>query len=419
MSQRYQKLINWIKNNNGFLHPNLAYEPKKKLHLVEKMGARGVQLFSISKKLCLDYGDFKDYTIPNDIELDDIQKEICEQTFFKLILNLINEKLKGSSSFFYPLIQSFATMEEILVSNPLFYYNERKEKWKKILPTVITKLDNLNNFYVNLYVLINKLKIFKDKINITKFPRYKTEEEVLRTIVLWSFLIVNTYAIEKSYLMPLFNLMHFCHETNNKLVMDNNKINFSYETIENPQIIINNGLLDNETLFTLHGYINHTNKQYLEIKLSNKYTVENQDVKDKIKEIFETIYDREQQKYYITKEIPSATLVQYLRILSLNNRDLQFIEGDDEFFKKFISMDNEAGVYQKLLKIIQIKYDFIKKYNDVSSKQDDEDEIILKRILKEQKIILKSMFYEVHRKWINLLDTNLDKNILKQVFKLH
>ena len=42
------------------------------------------------------------------------------------------------------------------------------------------------------------------------------------------------------------------------------------------------------------------------------------------------------------------------------NRDVQFyldiIKDDKKYFMKFISMDNEAGVYQKLLKIVSIKY---------------------------------------------------------------
>lgn len=415
--QKIKDLFKWIKNNNGFIHPNIEINEKNRLQLTNKMGAKGVQLFSIPRTLCLTTGDYKNYQ-PAEYELlNDSEKKIFSHDFFKLIINLISEKFKGKNSFYYPLIASLPQMEDLVKTNPIFYYNERKDVWKKILPTIITKLDSLNEYYINLYSVINKLKVF-NKINLKMFPKYKNKDEVLRTIVLWSFLIVNAYAIENSYILPLFNLVHYNHETENRLVMDSGKINFSYESINEKLLSLNNGLLDNETLFTLHGYMNENKKQFIEIKLSNKYNVENEDVKAKIVEIFDKQFDRLKQKYYITKDTPSINLVQYLRILSLSKRDIQFIEGDDEFYTRFISMDNESGVYQKLLKIVQIKYDQIKNCDETYKETDKKDEKILKRILTEQKQILRNMYFEIHKKWLGIMETELDENLMTELFKM-
>ena len=417
MNNKTKNLFNWITKNKGFIHPNMELNDKKKLSLINKMGGKGVQLFSIPKKICLDYGDYKTFKT-NITNLTPEEQEIYKHDFFKLILNLIDHKLQGKNSFYYPLIASLPQMEDLLKTNPIFFYNERKDVWKKILPTVITKLETLNNYYINLYSTIKKLKIFDNKINLKSFRRYKTEDEILRTIILWSFLIINAYAIENTYILPLFNFIHYSHETDNKLIFSNNSINFSYEVIDNRVLTLNNGLLDNETLFALHGYINDNKKKYLEIKLSNNYSVENEDVREKVIDIFKNNFDRNNQKYYITRDTPSINLVQYLRILSLNKRDLQFIEGDDDFYTRFISTDNESGVYQKLLKIVQIKYNQIKKCDEIPTDKDAKDAIVLKSILKEQKEILRSMYYEIHKKWIGILDTKLNNKIMIDLFKL-
>lgn len=418
MDKRLKITFDWIKENGGFIHPSLELNESNKLCLTNKMGAKGVQLFSIPKKLCLDSGEYKDYNSKHFNLLDDDEKAIYNHDFFKLILNLINHKIQGKNSKYYNLIISLPQMEDLMKTNPIFFFTERKEVWKKILPTVITKLETLNQYYVNLHNVIQKLRIFEGKIDINKFRRYKADHEVLKTVVLWSFLIVNAYAIENAYILPLFNFMHYTHNTENKLLNDKNNINFSYANITDRVLSINNGLLDNETLFTLHGYINETVKKYLEIKLSNNYTVENEDVKSKIIEIFENSFDRKNQKYYITKDTPSINLVQYLRILSLSKRDLQFIEGEDNFYTKFISMDNESGVYQKLLKIVQIKYNQIKNCDDTLKKEDAKDVVVLKNILKEQKNILKTMYFEIHKKWIGILDTKLNNKLMIDLFKL-
>ena len=414
----FDKLKEWIRDNKGFVHPNLILK-KNKLETGEKIGAPGVQLFVIPKNLCLDEGIYKNYKAPGLLHLTYEEQGIYNLPFFKLILNLISEKLKGNASFYKPLIASLPKMDELVNQNPIFYYNDKKEDWKKILPTVITKLDNINNFYINLYVVINKIEVFKRSIDLKMFPRYQNQDEILRTIVLWAFLIINIYAIDKEYLMPLYNFLHYNHETSNQLVLENDRINFSYNSIDTLQLVINNGILDNETLFTLHGYMNKNEKKFMEIQIINtKAMVENEDVKRVIKDTFKDLYDKDKQKYYITEDTPSIHLVQYLRILSLNNRDLQFVEGDNIYFTKFISMDNEAGVYQKLLKIIQVKYKLIKKYNEIKHKDDSNDIVLLRTILKEQKDILKNMYFEIHKKWLKIMETEIDDKKLQDLFKL-
>jgi hypothetical protein len=418
MTDKINLLFEWIKDNEGFIHPNIVIDDKNKLKLSEKMGAKGVEILSIPRKLCLDSGTYKNFRHPTYQYLEEAEKKIFDQPFFKLILNLISEKLKDKNSFYYQFINSLPQMEDFVKITPLFYYNERKEVWKNILPTVIKKLDNLNDFYVNLFLVIKKIGIFEKAINIKMFKGYKTKEEVLRTIILWAFLIVNTYALDKSYLLPLFNFMHYNHETDNKFLSTGHKITFSYESINNEKLVINNGLLDNESLFTIHGYMNMNKKKYLEIKLSNKYSVENEDVKGKVFKTFKNLFDRSSKKYYISNDVPSQTLIEYLRIISINNRDMQFIEGDDKYFTNFISMDNEAGVYRKLLKIVTIKYNQIKKYDEKINKDDKNDEIILKKILKEQKEILRDLYYEIQKKWLSIMETKLDDNLMKELFKL-
>lgn len=415
---KIDNLFEWIKENEGFIHPNVTYNSEFKLVISEKIGAEGVQLFSIPPKLCLGYGIYKNY-FPSNILLSQEEKDIFDLPFFKLILNLINEKIKGNTSFYKPLINSFPQMKDLVKELPIFNYSDRKEEWSKILPTVITKLDNLNNFYIKLYLLIIKLKMF-DTINPKFFKGFSSKEDILKTVVLWAFLIVNSYGIENNYLLPLYNLMKFTHETKNIVIKDdNNRINFSFHDIEKLELVINNGVLDNETLFTFHGYINNTNKKYLEVKLNDKYDIENENVKKTIESIFETLFNRNDQKYYITQDTPSISLVQYLRILSLNERDIKLIKEDDKkFFMRFISMDNEANVYKKLLKIVKIKYNFIKNFIDIENETDIKDIKILKKIIQEQKEILKNMYYEIHKKWLMIMETPIDDDKLKLVLKI-
>lgn len=419
MDLKIKTLFEWIRKNEGFIHPNIEYDENFKLIISKKLGAKGVSLYSLPKKLCIDSGTYKKYHPSPGIfsQMNEKDMECFNQPFFKLILNLISEKLKGKNSFYRPFISSFPPMEELVKKSPLFYYNDQKENWNKVLPTLVKKLDNLNNFYINLYLIIIKLKVFK--INLRLFPGYSSEEDVLKTLILWAFLIVNNYAIENEYLLPLFNLMHYSHETENMVTIDNNRINFSFGDIEKNNLVIHNGLLDNETLFALHGYMNDdTEKKFLEIKLSEKYTIENEDVKLVVANTFNRLFNRSIQKYYITKDTPSISLVQYLRILSLTKKDLDLIKKEDTFFMKFISMDNEANVHKKLLKIVKIKYNYIKKCIDKDNETDTDDVKVLKQILKEQKSILQNMYYEIHKKWINILESEYDEELLINVFKI-
>ena len=421
MSQdKLNTLSKWIKKHKGFVHPNIELNIQNNKHhylkLTNKMSAKGVQLFSIPRKLCLDYGTYKAFE--TNIELTDIEKEIMNHKFFKLFLNVIAHKLKGKKSFYYNLISSLPQMDELVQTNPIFYYTEKKDIWKKYLPTIITKLDSLNQYYINLYGLIKKLNIFDKLINLKYFPKYKTKDEVLKTIVLWSFLIVNSYAIDNSLIMPLYNFLQFNHETDNKITIASKYVTFSYENIKQQSLVINNGILDNETLFVLHGYINDNKKTFLEIKLSDNYNLDDEGVKEIVEKIFEKTYNRKIQKYYITKDTPSINLVQYLRILSLTKRDIPLINTEEEFYTRFISMDNESGVYQRLLKIVNIKYSQIKKYDETPKKDDTDDIKVLKKILKDQKEILKSMYYEIHKKWISIMDTNLGEKNMKKLFEL-
>jgi len=420
MDLKLKNLFEWIRKNDGFVHPNVTYNGKHKLIISENLEIEGVHLFSFPKKLCIDSGTYKNYNTPIYKQFSIDEQKCFNQPFFKLILNLISEKLKGNKSFYKPFLSSFPPMEELVKTSPLFYYNERKEDWKKVLPTLITKLDNLNAFYINLYLIIVKLRIFK--INIRLFPGYNTEDEILKTIVLWAFLIVNNYAMENEYLLPLFNLMHYSHGTKNKIVRDNNRINFSFSDVDTQLLIANNGILDNETLFALYGYINKdTVQKYLEIKISNKYTLEDEEnpqVKVKVEETFQNLFKRNIQKYYISNDNPSPSLVQYLRIVSLINSDLNIIQGDDQYFTKFISMDNESNVYKKLLKIVKIKYSHIKDGIDEENETDLQDIKILKLLLKEQKDILKNMYYSIHKKWLNIMESDYDEELFKQTFKL-
>jgi len=417
MDLKLNTLFEWIKKNEGFIHPNVTYNEKYNLVISEKLGAQGVHLYSFPETLCIDSGFYKNYNTPiyKDLSID--EQKIFNQPFFKLILNLISEKLKGNKSFYQPFLATFPPIKQLLKTSPLFYYNKRKDDWIKVLPTLITKLDNLNNFYINLYLIIVKLKIFK--INIRLFTGYNTEEQVLKTIVLWAFLIVNNYSIENAYLLPLFNLMHFSHGTKNTIIKDNNRINFSFSDINTQILIANNGILDNETLFALYGYINKdTVEKYLEIKISNNFSLEDSKVQDKVEQTFNNFFNRDNQNYYISKHKPSPSLVQYLRIVSLINNDLNLIEGDEEYFKNFISMDNESNVYKKLLKIVKIKYGYIKNGIDEENDTDTQDIKILKLILKEQKNNLKTLYYSIHKKWLNIMESDYNEDLLKVIFKL-
>ena len=417
MNLKLKTLFEWIRKNDGSIHPNVTYNNKFKLIMSEKLGAKGVNLFSIPDKLCISRGTYKNYKPAVGIfsQFTIEERECFNQPFFKLILNLISEKLKGRGSFYQPMISSFPKMEELVKNSPLFLYSDKRDKWVKVLPTLVTKLDNLNSFYISLYKLIVKCRIFK--INIRLFPGYASIEDILRTLVLWAFLIVNNYAIENEYLLPLYNLMDYNHETQNAVTKDNNKINFSFGDIEKTELVINNGLLDNETLFALHGYINEDVKtKYLEIKLSNKITIDDKEIQAIITKTFEK-FDRT-QKYYITKDIPSPSLVQYLRIVSLTTKDLKNIDVNTDYYTKLVNMDNESNVYKKLLKIVKTKHKHIKNCIDKDDETDGKEIKILKKILKEQKNILQSMYYEIHKKWIDIMESDYDEDLLKNTFKL-
>lgn len=416
MSNKFEILFNWIKNNGGFIHKNIIIK-NNKLSLSKPIETSEENLFTLPRKLCIDSGVYKNFKHPLYNKLTENEKYIFNLPIFKLIINLINEKLKGKKSFYSPFISSLPQMNDLKLY-PIFHYKNEKDIWNTILPGVIKKLDNLNNFYESLYLVILKLKIFNN-IEINRFIGYNSIEEILKALVLWGYLIINNYALEKNFISPLFNLIHYNHETKNKLLTIDDNINLLYKDVEKLDIIINNGLLDNETLFTLHGYINSNNiKKYLEIKLNDKYSVENDNIKDVIIHTFDNLFKND-TKYYITSNAPSVELVQYLRIVSLNNRDLQFIKGDDEYFKKFISMDNEFLVYKYLLIIVKNKYEEIKMYNSIISDTDNNHVKILKKILLEQKDILEKMYYEIYKKWIRIIDNEYDDESLKKIFKLN
>ena len=75
-------------------------------------------------------------------------------------------------------------------------------------------------------------------------------------------------------------------------------------------------------------------------------------------------------------------------------------------------------MYKKLLKIVKIKYGYIKNFESEEKEDDKEDIKLLKHILREQKSILHHMYYSIHKKWINMMETDLDDEKMKQLFIL-
>ena len=67
---------------------------------------------------------------------------------------------------------------------------------------------------------------------------------------------------------------------------------------------------------------------------------------------------------------------------------------------------------------VHIKYGYIKNGIDEENKNDLQDIKILKLLLKEQKDILKNMYYEIHKKWLNIMESDYDEELFKQTFKL-
>lgn len=362
-----QNLINWVKKNNGFIHPDLYINTKligdkvyrsvyyKNKNPIDKNSA----LTKIPDKLVISQNKFND--IPNiDRWTDIVKKEndpklqkIFKSDDFKLIMVLLHEATKKEGSFYYPYIKILLEYNDFY-DHPIYLHHKNRDAFKALsyiskdfIKTVNIGSDKLTS-YINIILSYNKqFQIFNSDL---------ASDVKLTQMIIWAFFIKVTRSWDEG-LMPFDDMFNHSNKSNIHLINNSNKTyNFKADNQfdkknGNPyEIFVNYGHHSAISLTQLYNFLPGSRPDYLHVPF-----------KFNPKSAFGKLKKQEMKKCKLSyKRIllsnigPSTDLLTIFRILSLTQDEYDILSknSDKNKYKKIISYENELKSVKLLIKAI-------------------------------------------------------------------
>jgi len=424
-----KKLIQWVKENDGFIHEDIYINTQiyqNNVHRCiyyknQQKIKKNDRLTSIPKKLVINDELFKNIPTINAFvkNLNDhaYNAKILDGKALKTIFVLICEKIKGASSFFHPYInilpkfnvfddyplnvylKSVSTFDRVDSINPLFM-----EKLREMHKELLLIVDILEK-YDNQYLISDKTKNFNDLIK-------------------WAYFIYKTRTW-KNGLVPFNDMFNHNNHSNIALSLHSNqKKGESFYTFnadkqfeskkDEFEIFINYMHFNTIDLFLHYNFVHKADVNFLYIPFKFKTTTEfNKQKTNEIKK-----HNLSHNKILISNDGPSKDLFKILRILSLTQKEYSQQIGiqKDNKYNDVISYQNESKSIRLLFKIIldikKTTYTFeklntiycqLESFKDVKLSSSDS---IIKNVcvitLQEYKILEDALIW-IENRWAKIL----------------
>lgn len=330
INNKFDNLINWIKSNGGFISDKLSikqHDDANRYIYANEFIDIDIKLFDIPKICCITEDTYKKISNKNSDN--------------KILYSLLYHLRLGEQSFYYPYLNLFPKANEFTY-HPLMQYNQtNRDKWINISEKFIKILDAHEK---KINDIIEEFKTF-DNVE-QKYINYDN--------IKYCYLLCITR--QWGYgLVPFADLLQHSIVSNMFLSIDNDMANMTTKEhiLQYSTVYDNYGLKDDLSMLIAYGFIEDIDNKflirYLPINLTINYS--NNTMLNTIKEIICKKISDKQIFYFNNKNIQNE-LIYLLRVLCLSEQDYKFIDINTEFYKNFISIDNESIVYNKILELI-------------------------------------------------------------------
>jgi len=396
MSEKIEILKKWITKNGGYIN--------KKLYLVEfSKGNRGIftsdliekneKILYIPKEICISRKNIIDIPKCEHLNLTKYSND-----FYSIIVLLFHLFILKEKSFFFPYLNLLPTFDDFSY-HPLCHVKEKEKEWNNISEYISSRLKNTYNTAESNIKNVKEICLEYDIIP----NEFLTFENLF-----WCALILQTRQWGDTGLVPFADLLQHSNESGiflsgNGTMIANNEIK------KNEPVYDNYGLLDDVGLFVNFGFVDKSTKNNIFI-IQPQYNIQINNMLNKI--IKNEIDEFKNNKFFISTNGISVNLIQFVRILCLNESDLLKMK-DIKYYENVISLDNEQKVNMNITNIFKTLLgndnpnEIIKLYLDENSLEHKIAYLNLK-----YKELLKLSIKIIVIQWIKTLKVPIDMEIL-------
>ncbi len=417
----FNSLIKWINDNNGHVNPklniNISDQYNRTVYLTDDININD-KLLSLPDKLILNY-DKINLLVPNiDKWINDINS-VEESNLLKMNILLLYEYTLKEKSFYYPYISILPQSLEDFAYHPLLNQTDLNIKtWKKLHHSFYTYIEKKNNDINTFFNLINKLnnkyKIF-NHIDITFYK------------IKYIYMCILTRQWKNIGCVPFADM--FQHSANSNITINSETKGFkdliSDKNIKKNSIIYDNyGIHDDFILLAGFGFTEDNNNDIIKyISINLKYNLQTSLSKYIEFEIQKFFKKYNTKTIVLTSKGISTIYLYIMRILSLTPEDIIKINGQDDYYKSRISINNEINAIKSIIEHIKTKSLFYTPEirnlanNIIKSNIDNNITINLANIVLNETDILNTCVNSLHNRLLKLIDNPFNININVNIFK--
>ena len=435
----YDKLIKWIRKSGGYVLPDMKIVVSNVDNVIErsvyatKLITNNSDIVRIPKK-CRIHPElvYEIQNIDKWVELDN-QNRIKNNALYRIVIALIYQKILGRKSFHYPYIRVLPKMFD-LKNHFIYNYNEQNlAEWEKCSTPFASSVKTDKKVLEELIIYIEK---WNSEYTIFELDAVKfgNEDDILAKLVTWAFVIYMTRAWHDHGCVPYADLLN--HSTSSKMSLKYIKSGYDtpvsksfpdFSIMRNGNIydigeeIFNNyGHYDGKKLLINYGFSVDEEIQYLEVQMNfTPSSSLHHYIKSEIDK-----FNIPKKTLLLTTRSPSARLIKYLRLISLDTHDIAIVRNVEDYPEKVISLNNELSVYKTLLKLIlglRTNEYTTERYNDcqiLRATSNNPVTLNLATIVLKEFQILKNNTAWVHANWLTRLDTPFLKSLINHIINI-
>jgi hypothetical protein len=346
----FDKLVNWVNQNGGFVSPKLAMDETDKnnrsMYAKEKINS-GEQLFLVPPLLCIQSND----TAPPEVPLP-IQRD------YQLIKELLKQWTLGDKSFYEPYL-SYLPSYSSFITNPMYHlYFHRQElvlvqKISLYAPLIQQKLSQLD-------LLIQLM------LNEPIAQQYSaTTNKSLQEGVLYAYLLIHSRSWNDFGLVPIADLLQHTYKST-MFLEPGTKMVAKVEYEPGQKIFDNYGVIDDMLLYLGFSFYETKENDMVELSLPPYDKKETQLDQFKVYWLSQLPH----RKYVLSSKEIYPPIIHYLRIVSLSDKDMSRIIWNDTkpFYENLISLENEVEVIKQLIYLVSKAKNFNQEMVDEANK---------------------------------------------------
>ncbi len=359
----YGNLIEWICSNGGYIHPNL-YVHSRELNGTAYSGVychsaiesnKKIAITNIPHKVSISEDTF--YQIPN---IDKLTTLIDTNiNYLKLSIALLYETLKEEDSFHHPHIKTLPKYDTFY-THPIYISYKENSSFDCLIPlnsefnkVMRSKVNNLNSLIKNIMIAHKNVNIFSATI----------EDNALKEMIIWSFLILSTRSWSSGKLIPFNDL--FNHNSSSNIMLEvntNNEKSYIYmadkqckkSDVNNYEVFAQYGHYAMLSFIMYYNFLPLDRVNFLRVDFSLKSDDSFEKLKiDLIKKSKYRI-----KRVLLSNDGASRDFFQILRILSLTPKEYNlYMRKKDKYkYRDTISYENELRAIRLLInKLLDLK----------------------------------------------------------------